>query len=124
MWDEWLDGPHMWQYEVLLVGILLIINLMIFDLRWQEWVAVIAIIFTFMHGQVARYLSEAEMIEYHSGSRIFQKRSSSHKESFFYLAKEIMWFAYFISLGAYTAILGTVLFIIYPFWRTFYRKYI
>jgi hypothetical protein len=42
----------------------------------------------------------------------------------YYVAKEITWFAYFVWAQTWSALVGCVLFAIYPVWRKAYRKYI
>jgi hypothetical protein len=39
----------------------------------------------------------------------------------YYIGKEIAWFAYFVWSGAWSALVGCVLFALYPIWRRFYR---
>lgn len=121
VWKEWTSHINTWQLELLFVACVLIINLVYFSLRWQEWVSLVAILFAFMFGQVANRLSEAEMA-YGSAGPTIQKNKQSQKEQVFYLAKEVIWLAYFVSIGGYIALSGTILFILYPFWRKFYRR--
>jgi len=40
----------------------------------------------------------------------------------YYIGKEIAWFGYFVWSGAWSALVGCVLFGLYPFWRKWWRK--
>ena len=40
----------------------------------------------------------------------------------YYIGKEIAWFGYFVWSGAWSALVGCILFGLYPFWRKYWRK--
>jgi hypothetical protein len=40
----------------------------------------------------------------------------------YYVGKEIAWFVYFVWSGAWSALVGCVLFGVYPFWRKYWRR--
>jgi hypothetical protein len=41
----------------------------------------------------------------------------------YYVGKEIAWFGYFVWSGAWSALVGCVLFGVYPVWRRYWRKH-
>ena len=76
-----------------------------------------AVLFTFMHAQIADRMREkqAEM-----------ERPSVEcwpwLQRYFY-AKEILWFAYFTLSQTWSALVGVFVFMVYPLWRSSYRKW-
>ena len=88
---------------------------------WVEWVGVFGVVFTFEYQVLSTYLAE------HGEAR---KRIGKHTKSdfvykeiqFLYYTKEIVWISYFLLLGAYSAIVGTIVFISYGIWRRLYRN--
>lgn len=86
-----------------------------------EWLGVAAVFFTWMHASVAHRLAEvqAEKEAKHTMTEVECHRWTGR---YFYL-KEVLWFCYFIVLGAWSALAGTVLFLLYGWWRKMYRKY-
>lgn len=85
-----------------------------------EWVGVFGVTFTFEYQVLSTYLRE------HAEAR--QKRGKNVKSDFIYkeiqflfYSKEVVWITYFLLLGAYSALVGTLLFICYGIWRKLYR---
>lgn len=44
------------------------------------------------------------------------------KLKWYLVSKEICWLGYFVYLGAWSALVGVVLFLLYPLWRHWYRS--
>ncbi len=86
-----------------------------------EWLGVAAVFFTWMHASVAHRLAEvqAEKEAKHTMTEVDCHRWTGR---YFYL-KEVLWFFYFIVLGAWSALAGTILFLLYGWWRRAYRKH-
>ncbi len=70
------------------------------------WLSAGAVFATFIHGALCFDLSESS-----------SARSSVFGISFYWVSKEFLWLAVFVLSGAYPAIVGTILFILYPLWR-------
>ncbi len=86
-----------------------------------EWIGVAAVFFSFAHASVGDRLAAAQARE------MRQKNKATvecyYKLERYFYAKEICWFAYFLLLGAWSAIAGVFLFLLYPLWRKWWRKY-
>lgn len=76
-----------------------------------EWLGSLAVELTFGHASVSFRLAEAEanrseiVVECHEKAR------------WYFLGKEAAWLAYFALLGAWSPIVGVVVFLLYPWWR-------
>ena len=77
-----------------------------------EAVGSLAVIITFCHTQVSFRLEEKQKIP-NNPHTIECYRFQSR----YFLAKEICWLVYFSLLGAWSALVGVFLFLLYPFWR-------
>ena len=77
----------------------------------------VAVFVSFQHMSVASRLEEAE-------SRRTDTRTVEcyHKLTRFLVVKEVFWVAAFIALGAWTALAGVPLFLLYPVWRRAYLR--
>lgn len=99
-----------WHKEAAVVGAVLT------TVAWAkdqpiEWLGALAVFLTFMHAQVSFRLSESE-------SRKTLAQVDYHwKAQYYFLAKETCWFLYFIWLGAWSALIGVIVFLLYPLWR-------
>ncbi len=116
---------YVWWIEVAFVfGILAsvaVIRIIATGHGWVEWIGVFAVTFTFSHASVANRMEEKE------GKRV-EKTGKPEVECYkslqryFYL-KEICWLVYFVLVGAYSALIGTGIFLTYGWWRKTWRKY-
>jgi hypothetical protein len=89
------------------------------DNHYVEWVGALAVLLTFGHVQVADRLAERAAQDEQLG----QVTVECHNMAVNYLVhKEVCWLIYFLVLGAYSALVGVGVFLLYPFWRRFYRK--
>ncbi len=89
-----------------------------------EYLGAAAVFFTFMHATIAEYMREAE------SERLQKNEVGSvapveccYKLPYYFYAKEIIWLAYFTLLGAYSALVGVVVFLLYQPWRSLWRSY-
>ncbi len=118
---------------------------------YAEWIGALAVLLTFGHVQVADRLAEAEasheeradlwemthelliLPEGHEkrptkedvekANARFYGHVHCHRWLTRYLVgKEFCWLAYFVILGAYSALVGVGIFLAYPIWRHQYRK--
>lgn len=86
-----------------------------------EWLGVAAVFFTFKHSVIANRMEEAEANRIKKNEPIIVE--CYKKQTRFFYIKEILWFGYFIWLGAWSALVGVVVFLLYPLWRKVWRKY-
>ena len=102
-----------WKKEALVVGSILAI---IAIFKWQaiELLGGAAVFFTFMHTQVSFRLSEAEQ------HRTEAQVECHRKAQYYFIARECLWFIYFASLGAWSALAGVIIFLLYPIWRAYH----
>ena len=114
-----------WQVESLFVFACLasvaIIRIVVTGHGWVEWIGVLAVWGTFAHASIANRLEEKE------AKRILQTGKSEvecyRKMSRYFMLKESAWFMYFVLIGAYSALVGVVIFLAYGRWRTLWRTY-
>ncbi len=103
----------------LLIGVLLITKKGLI-----EYLGVLAVFFTFMHATIAEYMREAEMERLaHNHSGPVAPVECYYKLPYYFYAKEICWLVYFTILGAYSALVGVVIFLLYQPWRNLWRSY-
>jgi|SRR6478672_9648500 len=105
-----------WHYEIAVVAACLCTVTFLFSNDWANWITTVAILFTFNHGQIGDRLQEQQ----HNLS--VKTVECYHKLNKLFAAKELLWITAFLIMNNYAAILGSVLFFLYPFWRKYYRK--
>ena len=86
---------------------------------WREILGIFAVLILFAHGQVADRLSEREGERAKSGDPTVVE--CYKKEFYYFIGKEVCWAAYFISMGAWSALVGTLLLFSYRPWRKWWR---
>lgn len=105
-------------------GVLLVILLTVTfftDKSWVEYLGVAAVFFAFMHATIAEYMREAEVERSMLGPEL--STVCCHKLPYYFYAKEICWFLYFFLIGAHSALVGVIFFLLYQPWRRLWRKY-
>ena len=102
--------------ENIFVLLVLAIPLYISGYHATDWLAYGAVFFTFKHAQIADRMREQEE------AREKPSIECAEWSDRFFVAKEVLWVGFFILAGAYTALVGCGLFLLYPAWRRFYRK--
>lgn len=86
-----------------------------------EWIGALAVLLTFGHVQVAdRLAEEAAEKEQLTGEADVECHRMARR---YLISKELCWFAYFFALGAYSALVGVGVFLLYPVWRRSYRYF-
>jgi hypothetical protein len=105
-----------WHKETLIVGIILFLTTLLFSNNLINWVTTLAILITFNHAQIGDRLQERQDILSSKTVECYWKLNK------LFALKEILWIVAFLMMDNYAAIVGSVLFFIYPFWRKFYRK--
>lgn len=109
-----------WVYEFLVVLVILVSVALITKKGIIEWVGVLAVLITFGHTQIADRLHEREARRYKIDKTA--EVECYWKLNYYFYTKEILWFVYFVFLGAYSALIGVFLFLLYPLWRRWWRK--
>jgi hypothetical protein len=106
-----------WMYEAFIAaGFLGIVNL-ITNATWVSWLGSLAVFISFMHGQVSDRMAEKQeaMTVPDVECYLWERR--------YFLLKEILWVGYFINLQAWPALAGCAFFILYRWWRSYYRTH-
>ncbi len=105
-----------WVYECIVVGLLLLVLLFIKGFEKAEIICSLAVFFTFMQAQVADRMQEKQ-------SKMAKPDVDCFKWSNrYFVIKETLWISFFLTIGSYAALTGAMIFVLYPFWRMFYRK--
>ena len=109
-----------WYAEYAVVLTILVIVAVASGNRPVEWIGVLAVFFTFAHASVANRMEEREAFR----AKMTGKADVHcyHLLTRWYLLKEMCWFLYFFLVHAYSALIGGVLFLIYPYWRKYWRR--
>lgn len=122
-------GFRTWQVESSLVALVLITVVVATNKPWAkvpwlagtaweelalpvEWIVALAVFRTFSNASVQWRLQEAEE------KRTIHDVECHRLASRYFLQKEILWFLSFTLMGAWSALVGVGVFLIYPWWRT------
>lgn len=105
-----------YHYEGAFIFCILLIPFFFQEIRLSEIVATLAVFLTFMHASVADRLQEQQAI------KDVPDVWCHHKLQRYFLGKEALWIIFFIMIKSWAALLGAVIFFLYPFWRKWYRK--
>ena len=119
-WLKKLFGCKTYHIEGAFVILVLIAVALFNEKDWIEYFGIAAVFFTFMHATIAEYMREAE------AGRTISNAVTVHCHSklpYYFYAKEICWFIYFFLLGANSALVGVIIFLLYQPWRKLWRKY-
>lgn len=106
-----------WHIESLVVFLILALSTYFLSLnRLTDWLTALAVQLTFHYVSVASRLEEqnqktSQPLECHLWLRRYL------------IGKEITWVLVFLTSHLYTALIGTAIFLIYPFYRRLWRKY-
>lgn len=118
--------------------------------HYSEWIGAVAVLLTFAHVQVADRLAETEStremlrrdalcksqlyehaheklrpplhVVKAADERYWLHVDCHHWARRYLVSKEICWLIYFVMLGAWSALVGVGVFLLYPVWRHYYRK--
>lgn len=101
--------------EMLVVIPILCITTWINANNTVNWTMTAAVIATFCHAQISDRLKESQQIIANKTVKCYWKLN------WYFGIKEILWITAFIMVHTYAAIVGSVLFALYPFWRKLYR---
>lgn len=104
-----------WQAEMLVVAVALA-GVASWRGEWVEWLAAAAVLATFGHASVAERLRERE------AARPVVSVDCHRWLGRYYVAKELLWVAFFVATEAYAALVGCAVFLAYPAWRRWWRR--
>lgn len=80
------------------------------------WISAGAVFGSFLHAQVGTYMAEDMSYTEQPLTPCY------HKLGEYWVCKEILWFLVFFISGAYPAIAGNVIFLLFPVWRKIYKE--
>ena len=115
-----LAGVQAWVLESAFVLIVLLTTAIVSGKGWIEYLAVLAVYFTFKHASVSERLREAN--DANSKTATAETTSCANKLNQFFILKEILWVAFFALSGAWSALAGCGIFLLYAWWRKAYRE--
>lgn len=75
------------------------------------WISAAAVLGSFLHAKVGYRMAEALTAQEAPPESCYEWSGK------YWISKEVLWFIVFLLSGAYPAIAGNVLFILYPAWR-------
>lgn len=105
-----------WHLETSVVASILLVVALVSGGDWLELLGVAAVVMTFGHASISNRLVEREAIR--EVVTVECHRSLNR----YWVGKEILWAVLFAAHGAWSALAGVALFLIYPFWRKWYRQ--
>lgn len=106
-----------WRYEFLFVAALLVpVTVMTTDwASWRgvlvSWAAAFGVFFSFGHAKVASRMMEAQAAVERPTVPCY------HMSDRYWLLKETAWLVTFVATGMYPALVGNLVFLLYPAWR-------
>lgn len=100
--------------EVAVVAACLGAVLLYHGFSWTELIGSLAVLLTFTHAQIATRLAEAQA---HLPKPAVECWRWAER---YFIGKEVLWFVYFSAVGAWSALVGVCVFLIYPWWRKLY----
>ncbi|MDB5265228.1 MAG: hypothetical protein JWN64_799 [Parcubacteria group bacterium] len=119
-----------WHYEAVTVAIILIITAVLTSPSLSSvresaqalkefciiWLSAAAVFGSFLHAQVGTYMAEDMSISETPLTPCYTKLGE------YWVYKEILWFLVFFISGAYPAIAGNIIFLLFPAWRKIYKE--
>lgn len=105
-----------WQGEITVACFALVLTVWLTGGHAVEWLGASAVLCGFAHAQIAERLREQEALKVNPSVSCHQFLGR------YFLLREILWTAYFVALGAWSALVGCALFALYPMWRRAWRK--
>lgn len=111
-------GPRVRTWHIEAVFVALVLGLLTFmtATSYIAWLGAAAVYVTWLYASIADRLSEGPAAE-RSGVECAWKLKP------YYFGKEALWCLYFVALGAWPALAGSVIFIGYGVWRKAWRSY-
>ena len=105
-----------WHAESAVVAGILFSTAVLSGSHWYEWVGAAAVWCGFSHASIAERLRERE------AARETPSVECHNKLGWYFMGREVLWTVYFLALGAWSAIVGCIIFAVYPLWRRYWRR--
>lgn len=105
-----------WHAENLVVAAVLLSVWALTGFKLVELLGAAAVLCGFCHASIAERMRECE------AARAVPDVECHRLSTWFFLAKEAGWFAYFAIMGAWSALVGCGVFLAYPLWRKWWRR--
>lgn len=114
--------PRVHIYHIEDIFVLLVLGATAYFSRgnYIEWIGVVAGFMAFKHIVIAFRLEDVLAQKEKNGDTAFH---SHGKQAQFFYAKESIWLLYFVLLGAWSATISIVMFLMYPLWHKVRMKY-
>lgn len=128
----WPKRGHTWHYEAATVAFILLIvasattplldiahitdQLDVFKQFLIVWLSAAAVFGSFLHAQVGTYMAEDMSHTEVPLTPCYPKLGE------YWVYKELFWFLVFLISGAYPAIAGNIIFLVFPAWRKIYKE--
>lgn len=109
----WQSCPTWWWESAFAITYITAITVLA-GVTTGQVISAMAVFMSFQHMSVASRLEEAQERAGGKGVACYRKLTR------YLVTKEILWVAAFIALGAWTALAGVPLFLLYPVWRRAY----
>ena len=106
-----------WYFEVGFVATVLLAVVLLSHGSALELVGSAAVLASFGHASVSERLAERE------AARTRPSVECHRKALWYFVAKEALWFVYFIAHHSYAALVGCGVFLAYPIWRRAWRRW-
>ena len=106
-----------WHFENAVVALSLGSVVIVTGGRLVEWVGAAAVFCGFCHASIAERMLEREV------ARLVPSVECYRPATVFFLAKEAGWLVYFVTLHAWSALVGCGIFLLYPAWRKLWRRW-
>ncbi len=105
-----------WHFENLFVGTILGAVVVATGAPHIEWIGAFAVFCGFVHASISERMRERE------AARPVPSVECYRLATRFFIAKEVAWVGYFVTMRAWSALVGCGLFLAYPVWRKFWRR--
>lgn len=105
-----------WQAEAAVVAATLAVVTVATGSAPREWIGAAGVLGSFLHAQVADRMAEAE------ANRAAPSVACHRYAARYFVLREVAWFAYFATGRCWSALVGCVLFLVYPLWRRWLRR--
>jgi hypothetical protein len=104
-----------WQAEGAVVAAILAMTVVLSGGHLREWIGALAVQLTFHHGAISDRMAEQQALKSDVSCWRWSQR--------LFVGKEALWLAYFGLSQTWSALVGVLLFLIYPLWRRAWRHH-
>lgn len=105
-----------WVKEFIVVAFILLgANFIFHSFSLTEIIGSLAVLATFGYTQISDRMLEKESV------KLTPEISCYHWAICYFFSKELLWTIYFLLHRTYSALVGVIIFLLYPLWRRFYR---